>query len=49
MAMTKARNISMEVQSGVSELEELIDVMKNYRENWKTADKEKETRKRQEK
>ena len=40
MAMTKARNISMEVHSGVSELQELIDIMKNYWESWKTAKKE---------
>ena len=32
--------IRMEVQNGVAELEELIDVMKNYWENWKTAEKE---------
>ena len=31
----------MEVQSGVSE-EEIIEIMRNYRENWKTAEKEKQ-------
>ena len=32
-AMAKARKISMEVQSGISELEELIDIMRTYRTN----------------
>ena len=40
MIITEARNISMEVQSGVSVLSELIDVMKNNREKWKTAEKD---------
>ena len=35
----------MEVHSGVLKLEELIDVIKYYRENWKTAEREKETSK----
>ena len=30
VTMTKARNISMEVQSGISEFEELTDIMRNY-------------------
>ena len=39
------KKASMEVQSRVSESEKLIDIMKNYRENWTTAEKEKGTSK----
>lgn len=41
-AMNKQRNISMDVQNGISELEELIDVVGSYRRNWKTAEKDRE-------
>ena len=40
--MSRQRNINIDVQSGVSELEELIDILKSYMENWKVTKKEKE-------
>lgn len=42
LAMNKQRNINMDVQNGVSELEELFDVIGNYRRNWKAAEKERQ-------
>lgn len=42
LAMNKQRNISMDVQNGVSELGELMDVIGNYRRNWKNAEGERE-------
>lgn len=39
-AITKQKNISMDVQNGVSELEELLDVIGDYRKNWKGAEKD---------
>lgn len=40
-AMTRQRNINMEVQNGISEMEELVDIMGDYRKNWKKAEAEK--------
>ncbi|XP_058983570.1 uncharacterized protein LOC131804555 [Musca domestica] len=39
-AINKQRNISKDVQNGVTELEELLDVIADYRRNWKSAEKE---------
>lgn len=48
-AMARQRNISINVQNGISELEELIDVIANYRRNWQTAEKQRgESRQREE-
>ena len=45
VAMMRARNINIEVQSVVSKSENLIDIMRNYREKEKTAGKEKQASK----
>lgn len=39
-AITRQRNINMDVQNGVSELDELLDVIADYRRSWKKAEKE---------
>lgn len=41
-SIAKQRNISKDVQNGVSELEELLDILGQYRNNWKKAEAEKE-------
>lgn len=41
-AILRQRNVNMDVQNGVSELEELFDIISSYRRNWKNAEKEKE-------
>lgn len=41
-AINKQRNISRDVQTGVSELDELLDVIADYRRNWKAAEKERQ-------
>lgn len=41
-AIAKQRNVSMDVQNSVSELEELLDILGEYRRKWKTAETEKE-------
>lgn len=38
-AISKQKNISMDIKTGVSELDELFDVMKNYRRGWLQAEK----------
>ena len=40
IAITRQRNINMDVQNGVSELDELLDVIADYRRSWKNAEKE---------
>ena len=40
-AMSRQRNINMDVQKGISELEELVDIMSDYRRSWKNAEAEK--------
>lgn len=42
-ALLKQKNISMDVKNGVSELEELLDVTGDYRRNWKSAERAKES------
>ena len=42
LAMNRQRNINMEVQTGIGELEELIDVIEDSRESWKKAERERE-------
>lgn len=44
-AITRQRNINRDVQNGVSELDELLDVIFDYRRNWKTAEEEREASK----
>ena len=39
-ALTKQKNISMDIKKGVSELDELLDVIGNHRRSWKIAEKE---------
>lgn len=41
-AMNRQRNISMDVQNGISELEELSDIIADYRKNWKKAEIDKQ-------
>lgn len=41
-AIIRQKNVNKDVQNGVSELEELLDIINSYRRNWKTAEKEKE-------
>ena len=40
IAITRQRNINMDVQNDVSELDELLDVIADYRGSWKKAEKE---------
>lgn len=47
VAINKQRNISMDVQNGVSELDELLDVIIDYRRSWQNAEKEREASKSQ--
>ena len=37
-ALQKQRNVSMDVKSGTSEIEELLDVVLQYRRNWMSAE-----------
>lgn len=46
-AISRQRQISMEVQNGVAELEELLDILGDYRRNWKSAEAERERSKEQ--
>lgn len=39
-AMSKQKNINMDVQNGITELEELVDVIGDYRRNWTTAERD---------
>ncbi|XP_065354607.1 uncharacterized protein LOC135949073 [Calliphora vicina] len=41
-AMARQRNINRDVQNGVLELDELLDIIADYRRNWKTAEEERE-------
>ena len=39
-AIMKQKNISMDIKKGVSELDELLDVIENHRRGWKTVERE---------
>lgn len=41
-AMAKQKNISMDVKTGISELEELLDITGDYRRNWKSAERDRQ-------
>ena len=40
ITITRQRNINMDVQNGVSELDELLEVIADYHRSWKKAEKE---------
>lgn len=42
LAIGRQKNISRDVQNGVSEIEEILDIIGSYRKNWKAAEKQKQ-------